>query len=122
MTSQPVSAELRERIAQIIDASAMRTTAHGVRHWPAQAKKTLAKADAILALPELSPAQAMAAKLSALEAERDALRKALERIADESVFNQQRFAEDTDTDYFLRCFKAVKARARQALTGATDHE
>lgn len=41
--------------------------------------------------------------------------EALEAIADESVFNQQRFAEDTDTDYFLRCFGAVKRKARASL-------
>lgn len=44
--------------------------------------------------------------------------EALEVIADESVFNQQRFAEDSDTDYFLRCFKVVKERARTALSAA----
>lgn len=43
---------------------------------------------------------------------------ALKSIADESVFNQMRFAEDTDTDYFLRCFKAVKDAARAALAQA----
>lgn len=32
----------------------------------------------------------------------------------EQVFNQQRFAEDTDTDYFLRCFRALRDRASQA--------
>jgi hypothetical protein len=44
--------------------------------------------------------------------------EALSAISDDSVFNQQRFAEDTDADYFLRCFKAVKERARAALTRA----
>jgi hypothetical protein len=38
------------------------------------------------------------------------------------VFNQMRFAEDTDTDYFLRCFKAVKEfalrRAAQLVADA----
>jgi hypothetical protein len=43
----------------------------------------------------------------------------LQAIADESVFNQQRFAEDDDADYFLRCFKAVKERARAAIARAT---
>jgi hypothetical protein len=42
----------------------------------------------------------------------------LEVIANESVFNRQRFAEDTDTDYFLRCFKAVKDRALAAIAKA----
>lgn len=44
------------------------------------------------------------------------MRVALEAIVNESVFNQMRFEEDTDTDYFLRCFGAVKAKARAALT------
>ena len=43
------------------------------------------------------------------------LEAGLMRIVDESVFNQQRFAEDSDTDYFLRCFGAVKTRARALL-------
>jgi hypothetical protein len=43
----------------------------------------------------------------------------LQAIADESVFNQRRFAEDDDADYFLRCFKAVKERARAAIARAT---
>lgn len=43
---------------------------------------------------------------------------ALQTIADESIFNQQRFAEDTDTDYFLRCFAAVKKQARAAIARA----
>jgi hypothetical protein len=47
---------------------------------------------------------------------------ALEEIADESIFNQQRFAEEDDTDYFLRCFKAVKDRAREALTAYRTSE
>lgn len=47
------------------------------------------------------------------------LLKTLKAIEDESVFNQQRFAEDTDTDYFLRCFRAVKERARAAIALAT---
>ena len=42
----------------------------------------------------------------------------LKAIADESVFNQQRFAEDTDADYFLRCFRAVKERAHTAIAKA----
>jgi hypothetical protein len=40
---------------------------------------------------------------------------ALRAISDESVFNQLRYAEEDDTDYFLRCFRAVKERARAAL-------
>ena len=51
----------------------------------------------------------------ARQPEVERLRDALTKIADESVFNQQRFAEDTDTDYFLRCFRAVKDAARKAL-------
>lgn len=43
---------------------------------------------------------------------------ALKSIADESIFNQMRFGEDTDADYFLRCFKAVKDVARAALAQA----
>lgn len=42
----------------------------------------------------------------------------LKAIADESIFNQQRFAEDDDTDYFLRCFKAVKERCHAAIAKA----
>jgi hypothetical protein len=48
--------------------------------------------------------------------------EALNAIADVSVFNQQRFAEDSDTDYFLRCFKAVKERALAALAKAHHPE
>ena len=59
---------------------------------------------------------AVEAALVAAEREREAMREALKAIVDESVFNQQRFAEDDDADYFLRCFKAVKERARRALT------
>lgn len=47
------------------------------------------------------------------------LLEALQAIADESVFNQMHFAEDTDTDYFLRCFRAVKDRARAAIARAS---
>ena len=46
------------------------------------------------------------------------LLEALQRIADESVFNQLRYAEEDDTDYFLRCFKAVKEAARAAIAKA----
>jgi hypothetical protein len=46
------------------------------------------------------------------------LYEALKKIADESVFNQQRFAEDDDAEYFLRCFRAVKKCARAALAKA----
>lgn len=60
----------------------------------------------------LQTAEAEITRLRAIEA---AGRNALEKIANESVFNQQRFAEDTDTDYFLRCFGAVKKCAREAL-------
>lgn len=53
--------------------------------------------------------------LTPLEGE---LVRALERIENESVFSQQRYAEDTDTEYFLRCFAAVKNVARAALAKA----
>ncbi len=42
----------------------------------------------------------------------------LERIADDSNdsrFNLMRYAEEDDTDYFLRCIKAIKDEARAAL-------
>ena len=57
------------------------------------------------------------AALSQPSSREQRLVEALQEIVDESVFNQQRFAEDTDADYFLRCFKAVKERARAALGG-----
>lgn len=47
------------------------------------------------------------------------LLEALRAIEDQSVFNQPRYAEDSDTDYFLRCFGAVKNRARAAIAKAT---
>jgi hypothetical protein len=56
--------------------------------------------------------------IEAIIAERDRLRAALQCIADESLFNQLRFADEDDTDYFLRCFRTVKHAARTALDGA----
>lgn len=53
--------------------------------------------------------------LPRLLADLEQAREALRKIADESVFNQQRYGDDTDTDYFLRCFDAVKQCARAAL-------
>jgi hypothetical protein len=55
------------------------------------------------------------AKLASAQALIDELVEGLEGIANERVFNQQRFAEDTDTDYFLRCFRAVKDHARALI-------
>lgn len=64
------------------------------------------------------PAPTLSADLTQARQMIAGLVEALENIANESVFNQQRFAEDTDTDYFLRCFMAVKGSARTALTAA----
>ena len=80
------------------------------RDHPDRAKRILAGA---------SDKAAVDAVVTALAASQQQLAEAVEvlqGIADEGIFSQQRFAEDTDTDYFLRCFKAVKDRARDFLT------
>lgn len=43
------------------------------------------------------------------------LYEALAKIADGSAFRHQRFAEDNDPDYFLRCQREVQKLARAAL-------
>lgn len=60
-----------------------------------------------------SAAQAIAG----LERELDAAREALTKIA-EDRYSAPRYAEDTDTDYFLRWIKSLKDQARSALLRA----
>jgi hypothetical protein len=62
----------------------------------------LAEQRAILAQQDLQ------ARIRELEA-------GLERIADGSLFNQLRYAEEDDTDYFLRCYRIVAGYARSLL-------
>lgn len=66
------------------------------------------------------PERKMVPREATLLARISHLESALGKIADESVFNQPRYAEDSDADYFLRCFKAVKESCRRALSQASE--
>lgn len=52
----------------------------------------------------------------------EAMREALAKISGERVGNLLRFEGEDDTDYFLRCIRAIKDEARAALSLAQGGE